>query len=116
MDPEARVFAPVQAVGADHTGRALAERLVEHEKMIAGFVEIVEVAVRPCHLGCRLGAHLVVEDAIAQLLCPLHLVDRAGEPDLEAAEPAERSGRLVKASEAAPTEAHTAAEALWHQG
>ncbi len=50
----------------------MAERF-DHQKMVAEFVEAVEVAPLGAHLGRRHRRHLFVEDAIAKALRRLDL-------------------------------------------
>jgi hypothetical protein len=104
-----------ESVGADDLGlletRVVA--MVEHQHMIAEAIERVAVTARDkcAHIGDR--RHLLVKDTIAQPLGALHLLGRAGEADLQIAEPAQGAGTLV---EAPPISPHALGKALRHEG
>ena len=59
-----------EAIGADHQGLAvfIVHRTVDDEKVVAEFVELVEIAAGLAHRGARDRRHLFVEDAITQTL------------------------------------------------
>lgn len=68
-----------QPVSADHLPLlaipllAVPPLAIDDEQVVAGFVEIVEVAPQAGHLVRGMGAHLLVEDAVAQRLGLLDL-------------------------------------------
>ena len=89
-----------QPVGADDaTVERAAAAMVDDQEMVAIAVEAVAVA--PGHaLQLRgLGAHLLVEDAVAQFLRRLHLGRVAGEPHLQIADSPERGGSGIEAAD-----------------
>src|SRR5690606_21438486 len=98
--PEAlSVLAADEPVGGDDR---LAPRLgvIDDEKVVADVVEIVEVAPEPRHAVVGPGAHLVVEDAVAERLGGVDLADAFGEADTQIAgaqvdDPARRGCRLT---------------------
>ena len=59
--------------------------MVDHQKMVADRIEFVEIAMCRCHLGCRLGRHLAIEDVVAQALRSLDFGHGLRQPDFEAA-------------------------------
>ena len=98
---------PQQAVGSDDLRPEPQQRppgigMVQHQEVIAKGVELVGVAPGLPSPQVGDGRHLLVEDAIAQRLRSADLGSRAGEPDLEPAEPAERRRRSALPPRRAP--------------
>ena len=74
-------------VAADHPVRACAERVVHHDQVVGHAVEHVHVPAGQGSVGVRLGAHLVVEHAVAQRLHRFQLGRRRGDAQAEMAGP-----------------------------
>ena len=55
-----------KAIGSHHAGRPGPNGVIDHQNMVTIFIEAIEIAAQPRHLGGRLGRHLLVEHAIAQ--------------------------------------------------
>jgi len=76
-----------QAVGTDHRAeryRSHAPPLpVDHQQVVAGAVETIEISAQ--HLGAqvRKRTHLLVENAVAKQLCGLHITFVVGKANFE---------------------------------
>ena len=78
-------FAPDQPVGADDAAAAVAEIVVDDQQVVGDGVEAVAVAAGAAASGDGCGAHLLVEDAVAQRLGGVDLGCGLGDANAELA-------------------------------
>ena len=91
---DGRAFLPQQPIGADDlVGVGAGDRGVEHQQMVASFVEAVGVALLQRVQQLTLGAELIVEYAEAHFLRGSDLGRVARQPDFQRADAAKRGAR-----------------------
>jgi hypothetical protein len=73
--------------------------VIDHQKMIANFVECILVAARQQGGGVGDRGSVPVEHAITQLLGTLHVALSVGKPHLESTQPPKRGGQIRKISD-----------------